>query len=178
VAREPIRNLLFDHVEYKTDETRLGTWRRFLYPTGELFEEFTSHGRLFGLPLLHYTRGRCPETGKRVVAKGVIAIGRLAVGILAIGHASIGVIGIGQATIGLLFGLGQASAGLFALGQLAVAGVVGVGQVATGLVAIGQGAIGVYVLAQFGLGEYVWDMHRKSTVAAEFFRPLIEWFFP
>jgi hypothetical protein len=58
---------------------------------------------------LHYTRGKCPETGKRVVAKGVVAVGRLAMGIFA----------IGQAAIGLMFGLGQIATGEIAIGQIA-----------------------------------------------------------
>ena len=44
------------------------------------------------LPLVHYTYGKCPETGKRIVAHGVIAVGRLAWGIIAIGQASLGVV--------------------------------------------------------------------------------------
>src|SRR5205809_770365 len=73
-----MKNMLLEEVEYKVEETPRGVWRRFAYPTGELFEEFTSHSRVLDMPFLHYTRGRCPETGKRVVAKGFIAIGRIA----------------------------------------------------------------------------------------------------
>jgi hypothetical protein len=40
-------------------------------------------------------------------------------------------------------------------------------------VAIGQFALGKYVLAQFGIGEYVWDMQGASTEAREFFKALI-----
>jgi hypothetical protein len=170
VSREGIKNLLLEDIEYKTDETAWGVWRRFMYPNGELFEEFTSHGSLFGLPFLHYTRGKCPETGKRVVAKGIIAIGRLAFGVIAIGHASFGVIAFGQLALGLVFGLGQASTGLVALGQLAIAAVFGLGQAATGYVAIAQFGLGAYVLAQMGYGRYVWDMFQGSPTAQEFFR--------
>jgi hypothetical protein len=166
-------NLLLQDVQYKVDETRFGVWRRFVYPDGQLFEEFTSHQRLIGLPLVHYTRGKCPETGKRLVAKGVVAIGRLAVGILAIGHASAGVVAIGQLGLGLVFGLGQASTGMLAIGQLAIAAEFGLGQISTGWIAIGQIAFGRYVLAQFGIGQYVWDMRGASPVAREFFRGLI-----
>jgi hypothetical protein len=85
-----MKNLLLEEIEYKIDQTPLGTWRRFMYPDGRLFQEFVSHQRLFGLPLLHYTYGKCPETGHRIVAKGIIAIGRLAVGGLAIGQLALG----------------------------------------------------------------------------------------
>jgi len=167
-----IKNLLLENVEYKTDQTRHGVWRRFAYPNGDLFEEFKSHSSFMGFPLLHYTRGKCPETGKRIVAKGIIAIGRLAVGGLAIGHASAGLISIGQLAIGLIFGLGQASIGLYAIGQLALAYTLGIGQFVTGYIAIGQFAFGKYVLAQIGIGEHVWDMRGAAPEAKEFFRAL------
>src|SRR5438270_367730 len=102
-----MKNLLLEKVEYKVDETPRGVWRRYVYPDGELFEEFVSHRWVGGLPLLHYTRGRCPETGKRVVARGVVAIGRVAVGVVAIGQASAGLVAIGQLAVGLMFGIGQ-----------------------------------------------------------------------
>jgi hypothetical protein len=168
------RNLLLEPVEYRIDETRLGRWRRFVYPNGQLFEEFVSHGRLLGLPWIHYTRGKCPETGKRVVAKGVLAVGRLAVGVIAIGHASAGLIAVGQLAIGVLFGFGQAASGAVALGQLALGAAVGLGQIATGYVAIGQIAAGECVLAQFGVGPHVWDMRGADPVAVQFFRGLVE----
>lgn len=166
-------NLLLDEIQYKIDETPSGTWRRFVYTDGRLFEEYVSHRQMFGLPLLHYTRGKCPETGKRVVAKGVIAIGRLAIGIVAIGQASAGVVAIGQLGVGLLFGFGQAATGIVAVGQLAIAVGLGLGQIVIGHVAIGQIALGKYVLAQVGFGEHVWDSRGATNTAKWFFQRLI-----
>lgn len=171
---EEVRNILLENIEYKIDETRLGVWRRFMYPNGQLFEEFKSHGRLLGLPILHYTRGKCPETGKRIVAKGIIAVGRLAFGVIAIGHASLGVIAIGQLALGLLFGLGQASTGLVAIGQLAIGTALALGQAAGGYVAVGQFGLGTYVLAQIGFGEHVWDMRGAAPAAKEFFESFFQ----
>jgi hypothetical protein len=168
-----MKNLLLEPVEYKVEETRRGTWRRFLYPDGHLFEEFTSHRRLLGLPLLHFTRGKCPETGKRVTARGFIAVGRFAFGVIALGQVSAGVLAVGQLAFGLLLGLGQASVGCFAVGQLALATVFAVGQVAGGYAAIGQFALGRYVLAQFGVGEHVWDVRGESPAARQFFESLL-----
>ncbi|MDP2970222.1 MAG: hypothetical protein Q8P64_13595, partial [Deltaproteobacteria bacterium] len=90
--RSAMKNLLLEKVEYKIETTSFGTWRRFVYPNGKYFAEFRSHATFWGLPLLHYTRGICPETGRRVVAKGIMAVGRLAMGALAIGQASFGLI--------------------------------------------------------------------------------------
>jgi hypothetical protein len=169
------KNLLLEDVEYKVEKTSLGVWRRFMYPSGQVFAEFVSHGRILGLPLIHYTYGRCPETGRRIVAKGVIAIGRLAVGVFALGHASAGLFAVGQLAIGLLFGLGQAATGLACIGQLAVGLALGLGQIATGYVAVGQLGFGEYVLAQIGLGSHVWVMREASPVAREFFEGLMFW---
>jgi hypothetical protein len=167
------QNLLLADVEYEITETARGHWRRFLYPNGQLFEEFISHAQLFGLPVLHFTRGKCPETGKRIVAKGIIAIGRLAIGVLAIGQASLGVVAIGQLGVGLLFGLGQATTGMFALGQFALASSFGIGQFAVGYAAIGQIAYGKYVLAQIGFGEFVWDMRHAAPDAVKFYQSFL-----
>src|SRR5687767_12569378 len=146
----PVRNLLLEKIEYRVDETASGTWRRFVYPNGSRFEEYKSRAEFAGMPLLHYTWGICPETGHRITARGVIAIGRFARGIIAIGHMAFGIIAIGQASVGLVFGFGQATAGIFCIGQLAIGLIFGAGQVATSYIAIGQIAFGTYVLAQVG----------------------------
>lgn len=168
-------NLLLREIQYKIEETSLGTWRRFMYSNGQVFAEFVSHGRLFGMPLIHYTWGRSPETGRRIIARGMIAVGRLAVGVVAIGHASAGLIAIGQLAIGMAFGLGQAAFGLACVGQLALGVLLGLGQFVTGYVAVGQFALGAYVLAQFGLGVHVWDMRGAAPAAKAFFSGLISW---
>lgn len=167
-------NLLLEQIEYHYTDTAWGTWRRFVYPTGQLFEEFTSHRRLGNLPWFHYTRGRCPETGKLVVARGVVAVGRLARGFVAVGHASMGIVAIGQLAVGLLFGFGQAATGVVSIGQLALGLAFGIGQVATGEVAVGQIAYGEFVLAQLGWGEHVWDTRAADIPAKAFFKPLID----
>ena len=169
-----MKNVLLENIEYKIQKTRLGVWRRYLYPTGAYFAEFKSHRTLFGLPLLHYTRGICPETGKRVIAKGVVAVGRIAAGIVAIGQASFGIIAIGQLAMSFLFGLGQASTGLAAVGQVAIGVKFGLGQLATGFTAIGQLGIGQYVLGQVGFGEHVWSTKRADPEAVEYFKSLLE----
>jgi len=166
-------NLLLHDIQYQVTETAWGTWRRFVYPNGQLFQEFTSHRAWAGLPLVHYTQGKCPETGKRIIAHGVIAIGRFARGLIAIGQASIGLIAIGQLGVGLLFGLGQAATGAVCIGQLALGMFFGVGQIATGYIAVGQIAVGTYVWAQMGWGDHVWDSRNVNAVAQDFFLRLV-----
>ena len=172
-------NTFLEKIEYKIEETAMGTWMRYGYENGTSFHEFKSHIGLLGLPLIHYTYGKNPETGRRVVAKGVIAVGRIAYGIIAIGQVSIGLLAIGQLAIGLLFGLGQLSTGLAAIGQAAIGVYFGLGQLAVGQVAIGQLAYGKYVLAQFGFGENVLSIMRRDEPAFEFFKsfPVVRNFF-
>ena len=173
-------NLLLEKPDFKVEETSFGTWRRYMYINGTSFHEFRTHKTMFGIPLVHFTYGRSPETGRRVIAKGIIAVGRLACGFIAIGHASLGLLAIGQLAFGILIGLGQLSSGIVALGQVAVGAYLGIGQFVTGYIAVGQFGIGRYVLAQFGSGEYVWSIRRIDAQAVTFFRnfPVIRLFIP
>lgn len=173
-------NVLLEEIEYKVDETGFGTWRRYGYINGTSYHEFTSHARLFGLPLVHYTYGRNPEMGRRKCAKGIIAVGRFACGIIAIGHVSFGLVAIGQLSIGIILGFGQLATGVWAIGQIAIGLVFGLGQFAMGYVAIGQFAFGKYVLAHLGWGEFVWTVKRADMQAIEFFKnlPFIKDFLP
>src|SRR3954451_13772880 len=165
-------NVLRD-VEYIVQETANGIWRRYLYPNGRRFTEFKSYLNVGALPLVHYTHGVCPQTGRRITAHGIIAVGRIASGVIAIGQFAIGLIAIGQLSIGLLLAMGQASFGAYSLGQLAIGLFVGAGQFATGQIAIGQFAYGINVLAQIGFGKHVVDMHGVAPAAKSFFLGLI-----
>ncbi len=165
-------NLLLDDPEYQVTRTRFGVWRRYLYPSGRGFAEFRSHGTFLGLPWVHYTRGRSPETGRRVVAKGVLAVGRVALGFLAVGQAAFGLAAVGQLGLGVFLGIGQAACGWAAAGQLAVGVAYGLGQVATGAVVVAQLGVGQRVLAQIGWGEAVWSTERQDPAAVEYFTAL------
>jgi hypothetical protein len=166
-------NLLLDEIQYRVDETAWGTWRRFSYPNGTRFAEFRSRAEFAGMPVFHYTYGICPETGRRVTACGVIAVGRFARGIIAIGHVAFGIIAFGQASVGLVLGFGQAAAGVYCIGQFAFGLIFGAGQFVTGYIAIGQFAVGAYVLAVFGWGIHVIDVRAADPVAQRFFLRLI-----
>src|SRR3954471_6680344 len=62
--------------------------------------EYRSKAQLFGLPLLHIASGVDLRTGKKRVAKGVLAIGDIAKGIFAFGGLSMGVVAFGGCAIG------------------------------------------------------------------------------
>jgi len=126
-----MKNMLLEKVDYQVERTYFGTWRRYAYETGARFAEFKSHDGLLGLPFIHYTAGICPETGKRLVAKGIIAVGRKAVGVVAVGQAAAGLLALGQLAVGAV-AIGQAAFGIAVIGQLAIAILFGLGQVTTG----------------------------------------------
>jgi len=124
--------------------------------------EWKSKTAIYGLPLIHIAIGRNKETGKLLVAKGIIAIGQFAIGLIT----------VAQFGIGFLFGFGQFVAGAIAVGQFAGGISFGLGQFATGAVAIGQLAFGEYVLAQFGFGRHVWSKTIRDPEAVEYFTNL------
>jgi hypothetical protein len=166
-------NVLRNDVDYIIQETANGVWRRYLHANGRRFAEFKSHLNVGGLPLVHYTHGICPQTGRRITAHGIIAVGRIASGVIAIGQIAVGLVAIGQLSIGILLAMGQASFGAYSLGQLAIGVFFGAGQFATGQIAIGQFAYGNYVLAQLGFGKHIIDEHGIDPVAKDFFLGLI-----
>ena len=109
--------------------------------------EYRSSLAIGGWPLVHVAAGFDPVTMRPKVARGVIAIGNMAVGVVAIAGLSCGLVAVGGLSIGVLLALGGAafgvglSAGGFAFGSIAVGGV------AIGLVhAIGGAALAPSVI--------------------------------
>lgn len=79
--------------------------------------EYRSERELFGLPLVHIISGNRidPATGWLRVAKGIIAVGPIAIGVLALGGSSIGVVSLGGLAPGLI-GIGGGAVGYYAIG--------------------------------------------------------------
>ena len=101
--------------------------------------EWTSRRRWRGIPLVHVAFGR-DDAGKRLVARGIVAVGQFAIGLLTLAQFGVGALGIGQ------FIFGESVIAHFALG-----GHTGIGQFAFGgRLAIGQFAAGRVEQAQFG----------------------------
>jgi hypothetical protein len=115
--------------------------------------EYRSERELFGLPLVHIVSGSAinPVTGRLRVAKGIVAIGPIAVGGLALGGAAFGVVALGGAALGLA-----------AFGGAAVGVLLAVGGAAVGAVAVGGAAIGYYAL-----GGGVWGVHALGGNAQD-----------
>ncbi len=109
--------------------------------------EYRSERELFGVPLVHIVSGSPidPVTGRLRIAKGIIAVGPIAIGGLAFGGSAIGVVSFGGAALGLIAVGGAAVGVLLALGGLAI-GLVAIGGAAIGYYAVGGGAWGVHAL--------------------------------
>jgi len=155
-----MENLLLSKIDYQVTKTDSGTWKRFLYTSGQRYVEFVSDARIGSLPLIHIAYGRSPETGKIPTAKGIIAIGRKACGVIALGQGAVGVLAIGQAAFGVV-AIGQlAVSALFGLGQAAI-GVVAIGQFSAGLFSLGQFAAGLWSFGQYYFGQNLLDLWRR-----------------
>jgi hypothetical protein len=87
---------------------------------GQAGVDFKSQQMLFGLPWVHVATGVDPVTGKKRIARGIIAIGDVAIGFLALGGVALGGVAMGGLAVGGI-SLGGMSVGLLALGGLAIA---------------------------------------------------------
>lgn len=81
--------------------------------------EYCSNQEINGWPLIHINLGTHPETGRPLVAKGVVAIGNIAVGIVSIGAAAFGVVTLAGIGLGIV-SLAGIAIGIVALGAIAL----------------------------------------------------------
>jgi zinc-ribbon domain len=137
--------------------------------------EYRSEQTLGGLPLVHVATGYDPVTGRKRVAKGIIAIGDVAVGVVSLGGVAFGGLTLGGCSLGLVSLGGLAIGVLLALGGAAIGGIA-LGGGAIGLVAIGGGAFGFYALGGGAGGVHVLDAVTRDPEAVEFFSEWLgEW---
>lgn len=116
--------------------------------------EWESRTKVFGLPLVSvcFCSHRSHKKAKGIIAIGNIAVGVVSLGMLSVGAVSLGVMSVGILAVGALaFGaaaLGPAAIGLLAFGPAAVGlwyagGVAALGgKIAVGVAAVGETAVG------------------------------------
>lgn len=125
-----------------------------------------SKTRIFGLPLVSVRLHLRPHLMRnRDAAKGIIAIGNIALGAVALGALSVGAVSIGALSVGLL-AVGALAFGLAALGPVAI-GLLAFGPVAIGLwyaggvaalggkIAVGVAAVGETAVGYDATGKHV-----------------------
>jgi hypothetical protein len=124
--------------------------------------EYRSEIELFGWPLIHIAQGIDPETGRIRVARGIIAVGNLAIGLVAVGGLALGG-----------FVLGGLGLGVFVFGGIAIGGVA-LGGLA---MALGLAAGGLAVSAMYAIGGLALAPHAIGAAGAdpEFLRLLEKW---
>jgi hypothetical protein len=126
--------------------------------------EYRSPVEIFGLPLIHIAQGINLETGAPRVARGIIAIGSLAIGVVAIGGLAVGVFALGGLALGVAVFGGVAVGLAAAFGGMAVGGYLAIGGAALSLVY----AFGGLALAPHALGG--------NRLDPEMLRMLERWF--
>jgi tRNA A-37 threonylcarbamoyl transferase component Bud32 len=130
--------------------------------------DYRSKIAIFGWPLVHIATGIDPMTGRKRIAKGIIAIGDVAIGGLAFGGCAFGGFAIGGVAIGLISFGGMAIGLLLALGGGAIGGLA-VGGGALGVIAVGGGAVGYYATGGGAWGAHPLGGNAQDPVAREFF---------
>jgi hypothetical protein len=119
--------------------------------------DYKSKATLFGMPMVHIATGIDPATGKKRVARGIVAIGNIAVGMIALGGVAMGGVTLGGVAVGIV-SLGGLSVGItLAIGAVALgsgltlggfaAGAMAIGGMAVGYYSIGGGAVGIHALS-------------------------------
>lgn len=130
--------------------------------------DYRSRTTLWGLPLLHVTSGYDPQTGKKRVSKGIVAIGNRAQGVIAVGGMATGIFAVGGLAMGL-FSFGGCALGLISFGGLAAGLIAALGGGAIAPIALGGGAIGYLALGGGAIGAHICDATRRDPIASHFF---------
>jgi hypothetical protein len=121
--------------------------------------EYKSAAAIGSWPIIHICMGVDAVTMRPKVARGIIAIGNLAVGVVALGGVACGLFTLGGVSIGLLAAVGGAALGLGC----------SIGGVAVGSVAVGGVAIGfAYAIGGLALGPAVINGQVCDAAAREF----------
>jgi hypothetical protein len=136
--------------------------------------EYRSKREFLGWPLLHVTSGVDPKTGKRRVARGIIAMGDSARGVIAFGGFAIGVFAFGGMGIGVVSFSGV-SLGVLSMGGVAAGLLFAYGGVAIAPVALGGAAIGYVAAGGMSIGAHTLARGSNDPVAAALFR---QWWAP
>lgn len=140
--------------------------------------EYKSKRTCYGLPLLHINIGRGVYIAKGIVAIGNIAIGALSMGVIALGGICLGALGLGLITLaglalGLLAAIGGLAVGTIAIGGLAV-GIFAIGGLSVGVFSLGGGAIashiaiGGYASGHIAIGDSVRGAHTLAVQNHDF----------
>jgi hypothetical protein len=138
-------------------------------------KRYRSKAKLFGLPVIDIALG--PSGGQmRGKARGIIAIGDMAMGGIAVGGLAAGLVAVGGLAVGLCTFGGMSIGLLSASGGLAV-GTFATGGAAIGVFANGGGAIGYAAQGGGAAGTFVRDGRTPRTGPYPQIFEQLSWFF-
>lgn len=140
--------------------------------------EYKSKREIFGLPLVHINIGRGFYKAKGIIAVGTIAMGLVSCGVFSIGLLSsgafaLGLISLAAIAIGLGAAFGGIALGILAVGGLAI-GVFSIGGLAVGMFSIGGAsiasniAIGSYAKGHIAIGDTAIGERTITTINNNF----------
>ena len=117
-------------------------------PVAPVPREYRSARTWKGVPLVHVALGGRDVDGRHRVgrARGVVAVGGVAVGVIAVGGVAVGLVSVGGVSVGLVAAVGGVAVAAAAVGVVSVA-VLAVGMVSIGVIAVGVVGIGVLTTA-------------------------------
>ena len=98
--------------------------------------EYRSRAEVNGVPVVHVSFAGFDHVRQPRVARGLFAVGDVAIGLVAVGGIALAPLSFGGIAIGLL-ALGGVAAGVVAMAGVAI-GLVAVGAVAVGVTAVGE----------------------------------------
>ncbi len=131
--------------------------------------EYRSKASLFGLPLLHVAYGTDLATGKKRVAKGILAFGDIAKGIFAFGGMSFGVVAFGGLSAGVV-SFGGLGFGIVALCGIGLGLLASYSGVSVAPIALGGVALGVYSSGGMVFGPNRFGGNARDPGGAIFFK--------
>jgi len=137
----------------------------------KLSYEYRSKVTLFGWPLLHVATGVDPATGRKRIAKAIIAVGTAPRGVIAFGDVAVGVIACGIFGYGVI-SISVVAVGIFACGSVAAGLIMAMGGVAIAPVALGGAAFGWYANGAIAWGKHAIGPRVYDPLADAFFNPL------
>ena len=132
--------------------------------------DFRSRATLFGLPLLHVASGIDPATGRKRVARGIIAVGDHAQGVFAFGGIALGVFAFGGFSGGV-FAWGGFSIALLTYAGFGIGLIAALGGCALAPIAVGGTAIGYWSYGGMAYGIHALGSTRHDPAAMQFFAP-------
>jgi hypothetical protein len=134
--------------------------------------EYRSKTEIRGWPLFHIASGYDPVTRRPRIARGIIAVGNLAIGVVAVGGLAAGGLVLGGLGLGV-FAVGGVAIGVLAVGGMGMGLLFAAGGMAiSGFCAIGAMALAPHSISALGADpELVKLIERLLGSSLQFGRP-------